>query len=133
MATYSAKDIAFIFVQRGIDEGKPITQMKLQKMIYFAHGWHLADNNGEPLVSEKFEAWKFGPVIPYLYDIFRLYGKFPIVDPFWLKITCGYDLPEKLDKNANDTIESTWNLLKDIDAIQLSNWTHRDDSPWHEA
>ncbi|WP_165852004.1 Panacea domain-containing protein [Mucilaginibacter terrenus] len=39
---YSASEIAAALVQKGIDSGAPVTQMKLQKMVYFAHGYNLA-------------------------------------------------------------------------------------------
>lgn len=52
---YAAALISFAFVKRGIMEGKPVTQMKVQKMVYFAHGYHLA-KYGTPLITEGFEA-----------------------------------------------------------------------------
>ena len=76
---YSASVIAYAFVQKGIEEGKFVTQMKLQKMVYFAHGYHLARYN-EPLIREEFEAWKFGPVVPSIYQSYKLYGSDMIID-----------------------------------------------------
>ena len=64
---YSSVLIAGQFVNLGVKENNPVTQMKLQKMVFFAHGLHLALNNGDPLIREKFLAWKFGPVVPTIY------------------------------------------------------------------
>jgi uncharacterized phage-associated protein len=63
---YPASLIAQLFVNRAIKEGNPITQMKLQKMVYVAHGLYLASHN-EPLIKENFQAWRFGPVVPDIY------------------------------------------------------------------
>src|SRR5256885_15287234 len=65
--------IANYFIQRGIDSNKSVTPMKLQKLIYFAHGWYWAIKN-EPLIDESVEAWKYGPVIPSVYHAFKHYG-----------------------------------------------------------
>lgn len=38
-----------------------------------------------------------------------------------------------LDKKAIRAIDDAWTVGKDIDGIQLSNWTHKKDSPWTKA
>jgi len=45
--------------------------MKLQKLVYYAHGWHLALNN-EPLIDEQVECWQYGPVISSLFHEFKI-------------------------------------------------------------
>ena len=37
---------------------------------------------------------------------------------------------ELLDGDAKGVIQDTWNIVKDIPGAQLSNWTHKEDSPW---
>ena len=76
---YPASFIANGFLTRAIQEGNLITQMKLQKILYFAQGLHLA-TYGTPLIQENFQAWKFGPVIPEIYQIYKFYGSEPITD-----------------------------------------------------
>lgn len=130
---YSSLLIAYAFVKRGIDTGQPITQMKLQKMIYFAQGIHLALYN-EPLLKETFQAWKYGPVIPDIYHAYKLYGSNPIDDTSW--IWNGEIANEELNtlsENAKKTINYTWDTLKDINAVKLSNWTHKEGSPWQKV
>jgi uncharacterized phage-associated protein len=130
---YPASLIAYAFVKKGIDEGTPVTQMKLQKMVYFAHGVHLAVY-GKPLVEEHFQAWKFGPVVREIYNTYKFYGSEPISDTNWLFFTSDYDSKlNNLDTQAKDTIELTWNTLKSLNAAQLSNWTHKAGSPWNKV
>jgi uncharacterized phage-associated protein len=57
--------------------GVNLTNMALPKHIYFAHGWHLA-SRGEPLVSNRIEAWQYGPVIRTVYDCFKAFEAAPI-------------------------------------------------------
>lgn len=130
---YSAALVAFAFVKRGIKEGKPVTQMKLQKMVYFAHGYHLA-KFGTPLIEEEFEAWKFGPVIPSIYHTYKLYGSEEITDftliPNIRNLECEL---ATLSSNAMEAIDYTWEVTKDLSAIMLSAWTHKEGSPWADA
>lgn len=128
---YPASVIARAFVQRGIDEGNPVTQMKLQKLIYFAQGIHLAMHH-TPLVKDVIQAWKFGPVIPEIYQEYKLYGSLPITDFKYARSFSFFDENPNyiLDEDAKYTINETWNALKNLNAIELSNWTHADGSPW---
>jgi uncharacterized phage-associated protein len=59
---YPAAAIANEFIKVAKRNGVLLTPMKLQKLVYFAHGWYLA-LLGKPLINEPVEAWKFGPVI----------------------------------------------------------------------
>lgn len=127
---YPASYIAHALVQKGIESGQFVTQMKLQKMVFFAHGYHLAKYNGEPLIQENFEAWRFGPVVPDIYQDFKLYGSSPIRDTDLCFTILNVNVLHELDDKAKDAIDYTWEATKDIGALALSNWTHSKDSPW---
>ena len=71
--TYTPITIATYFLQKEKDN-RTITPMKIIKLVYIAQGWYLALKNGNSLISENAEAWKYGPVIPSLYDRFRTWG-----------------------------------------------------------
>jgi uncharacterized phage-associated protein len=130
---YSASVIAYAFVKKAIEEGSPLTQMKLQKMVYFAQGIHLILHD-EPLIKENFQAWKYGPVVPAIYHDYKFYGSSPINDTELVE----FDPKDNelinfgMDINAQESVNETWKILKDSNAIQLSNWTHNEDSPWHK-
>jgi len=128
---YSASIIANAFVEKAIEFGKPITQMQLQKMVFFAQGYHLAKYD-EKLIQEDFQAWKFGPVVPRLYDIYKLNGSYPITDTLsnsWNP----FEVPVTLDEKALDAIDYTWKATSHLSALQLSNWTHLQGSPWERT
>lgn len=128
---YSAIEIAVAFVKKAISESKYVTQMKLQKLVYFAHGYHLA-KTGDPLIKDEVQAWDFGPVIPSIYHAFKLYGSDPIIDLKYAMLPDGCK-NVILDANAQDAVDFTWNALKEVGAIKLSAWTHQDDTPWKKA
>ena len=126
---YPASLIAYAFVKKGIDEGKFVTQMKLQKLVYFAQGYHLAKYN-TPLIEENFQAWKYGPVVPEIYEDFKLYGSKLITDTASFTPAGTDNKRYLLDNTAIDSIQYTWNVLKDYSAMALSNWTHQPQTPW---
>lgn len=53
-------------IRRGIEEGKPLTHIEVQKLLYFSHGWMLGIH-GRPLHHGIWEAWRYGPVLPEIY------------------------------------------------------------------
>jgi len=129
---YPASLIAYAFVKKGIDEGRFVTQMKLQKLVYFAQGYHLAKYN-EALIKENFQAWKFGPVAPEIYQTFKLYGSKFITNTNSLLPAETDQSGYRLNSEALDTINYTWEVLKDFSAMALSNWTHQSDTPWSKV
>lgn len=125
----SAEIIAKEFVNMGISAGDPVTQMKLQKMVFFAQGLHLALHQ-EVLCNEPFYAWKFGPVIPSIYQVYKKWGSSPIVEKPVFPDSANSDL---LSSTERETIDYTWEITKNLDGITLSNWSHAANSPWAQA
>lgn len=54
-----------------------ITNLKLNKLLYYAQGAYLA-RTGRPLFNEQIEAWAYGPVVPSIYRKYKVCGKNPI-------------------------------------------------------
>lgn len=135
-AMISALVIASRFIQLGIESGKPVTPMKLQKLIYLAHGIHLA-RYGKSLIVENIEAWAYGPVVPKVYDFFKSWGNQPIVDNVEFRLSVGgHILDSNLDiftDELDETINYAWGIAKDLSGIQLSNWSHSVGSPWEQS
>ena len=48
----------------------PSNQLKLQKLVYYSEGWHLAYFE-RPLIHEDFEAWIHGPVVRSMWDDYK--------------------------------------------------------------
>jgi len=127
---YNPNTIANYFIYKSIDEGLRITPMKVLKLVYIAHGWHLGLIK-EPLLTEQAEAWKFGPVIESVYQTFKNYGKQDI-DSMNLSYKIVRSEFENLIKNDNDRafLDKVWNVYKKFSGSQLSSLTHLPDTPW---
>jgi len=99
-----------------------MTAMKLEKLVYYCQGWHLAVH-GTPLFDEPIEAWREGPVVPALYR--RHKGRLRVAD--WPS-----GRPERLDDDARSSID--WVVAKygNFSAVELSEMTHHE-LPWRAA
>lgn len=124
--TKSAVAVAQAFLDLAQAEGVNLTNMQLQKLVYFAHGVYLAAFNGSPLIAEEVRAWDFGPVIPPLYERLRVYGR-GVVSPQLAPETRGAISPDSPEGQA---ILSTWYAYKNHSAWDLSTISHAQDSPW---
>jgi uncharacterized phage-associated protein len=117
----SCFDIAIYFIERANQTGTAISNLKLQKLVYYAQSWHLAIH-GTPLFEENFQAWIHGPVVPELYNQYKAFGWQPIQE------TCSSHLPEKIVLFLNEVSEE----YLDVDAYELEQMTHIE-SPWNRA
>jgi uncharacterized phage-associated protein len=108
--------------------------MKVQKLVYFAHGWHLGREAG-PLISEPIEAWDYGPVVPTLYRELKAYGAGAITEhikDFEPKPEGGFRFaaPGVRDAVELSFLRRIWDVYGKLSATQLSAMTHRPDTPW---
>jgi uncharacterized phage-associated protein len=122
-----ANVVANQFLDRGQRDAVSIEPMKLQKLMYLAHGWHLAFLN-DGLIAQEIEAWKYGPVIPEVYREFKEFKASPItrIAP----VASGSILPSQVQAGLLDNV---WNIYKDKSGIYLSMLTHESGSAWEIA
>lgn len=117
----SCFDIADFFIWLANETGSFLSNLKLQKLVYYAQAWHLAlyDN---PLFEEDFEAWVHGPVIPSLYRKYKSFGWRPIIEP------AVPNLPEEVGEFLSEVASEYFAC----DAYELEQMTHVED-PWNLA
>ena len=100
---------------------------KLQKLCYYAQAWHCA-LEGEPLFSERIEAWVHGPVIPVLYHKYKNCG--------WQKISqVKFDetkLSDSVLEVLNEVLNAVENTYGGFTGEQLEALTHSE-APWQKA
>lgn len=121
----TAKEVADYFLCKAEPEvGDFISNLKLQKLVYYAQGFHLAIYD-EPLFSDAIVAWEHGPVVESLYRFYKGYG------------ALGIPVPEHFDAQVF-SVEQI-NLLDDVykvygqfSAWKLRNMTHSE-RPWIET
>ena len=122
-----AIDIANFFIDLAIhDPNDAMTNMRVNKLVYFAQGHSLARNR-EPLFNEKIEAWDYGPVTRSVYDAFK---------------PCGNNKIEYVSGDYSSTLFSIeqMELLLDVmreygqySTSKLVDLSHSQDSPWERV
>ncbi len=142
--SFSSKAVANKFLELAQRDNVEVSPMKLQKLVYYAHGWYYAIV-GEPLIDEQIEAWKYGPVVPSLFYSAKHYGNAPIdkpLDDFELVDSSnGVQFNWSVEVLSNEpeseqavmVIEQVWEVYGSYSAIKLSNMTHEEDGPWHKT
>jgi uncharacterized phage-associated protein len=118
----SAIDVGDYLVCFGREVGDPLTNLKLQKLLYYAQGWFLAKND-RPLFGETLRAWVRGPVVYEVWSRFRDYRWEPIGGKL-----ARPKLPSSVERHLHQIVEDYW----DYSAYTLENMTHQE-SPWLNA
>ena len=118
----TAHRIADYLIWLAHEHGSFISNLKLQKLLYYAQAWHLAVFD-RPLFEEKLEAWVHGPVVPSVYRRFRSY-RFRNIDE-------EIEAPGLPARTVQFLHELAGEYLG-IDAYALELMTHRED-PWLKA
>lgn len=129
----TALNVGNNILKRAFAENIDITPMKLQKMIYFVYRDYLQLTE-RALFNERFETWKYGPVVRSVYDQYKKYGSNAIRD-------YAYESGEKYYYTVNEesspafkrVIDEVWNQYKSYDGIYLSSITHRPGTAWKKA
>ena len=142
---YSAEAIANELLRIAQGESAEVSPMKLQKLVYYSHGWGLAINDA-PLIHEQIQAWKYGPVIPALYHEFKDFGNSPITrQALELRVTGSQEMetfaPDiesepngaEEDSFAHALVARIWELYGQYSPTQLSRMTHEAGTPWHQV
>jgi len=123
-------DIADYFIAFANVTNTSITNLKLQKMVYYAQAWYLALYN-RPLFQGNFQAWTHGPVSPKLYYKYRSFGWKPIeqsnLDEDFLDIS-----EENFGEELSDFLEEIISKYFGLTALQLESLTHSE-APWKIA
>lgn len=115
----SASEIARFFVWKADEEDELLSHLKLQKLLYYTQGFHLAMFDGD-LFSEDVLHWKHGPVVREVWDEYKRYG--------------GSGIPHdgegpQIDDESTELLEEIWRVYGQFSAWRLREMSHQTD-PW---
>ena len=122
---YAALDIAYWFLARNRiaeieQDAELISNMKLQKLLYYAQGVYYAIMN-KVLFSDSIFAWTHGPVVESVYHKFKQFGSNGIeVDAI--------NLPDFPDETVR-ILEDVYDVFGQYSAWKLREMTHAE-KPW---
>ena len=121
---YSVQDIAKWILTRNrlevqTEDGDYISNLKLQKLLYYSQGCFLALRD-EPLFDSPIEAWTYGPVVPEVYHLYKSYGS-SAIDSSDIIFDTDLILPE--DRNI---LEEVYSEFGQYSAAKLVKMTHEE-------
>lgn len=127
MRILNAREVAqyLLLNQHSAEVADRITNLKLQKLCYYAQGLALVKLQ-RPLFSEDIEHWQHGPVVPTLWREYWRFGRnpIPIPDKALGAVSVDDDVKGLLDQVLNDYgFMSAW---------ELRNKTHNE-PPWNNT
>ena len=119
MKAFSAITVAHALISlTDPEKGDTTSNLKVQKLLYYTQGVHLALHN-VPLFDEEIVSWQYGPVVPQVYNEFKVYGSGAIT------------ISEKFDfsifnKEALEVLIEVHTVYGQFSAIKLMNMTHEE-------
>lgn len=131
---YDVLTIARFIINYCNTENITISNLKLQKLLYFVQAYFLITHD-EPCFRENIEAWDFGPVIPEVYHEFKQYGSgnIPRIDRYIVYNNDNYYYEaynaDVISENDQHLIQDVINEFRGYTATDLVKLTHSQD-PW---
>lgn len=121
----SVFDVADYFLSLVKEEdGELMSNLKLQKLVYYAQGYHLAIFD-KPLFTEPIEAWIYGPVVPELYHTYKQHVSGVIPPPDSVDLL-------KFDEETIELLDEVYDVIGQFSAWRLAAMTHSE-PPWQDT
>lgn len=123
---YSANDIAEYVIEYCNKHNLSISNLRLQRLLYFIQAYFLMQSKGERAAfSDDIEAWDVGPVIPNVFNKYKRFGtgQIPYYDGSYADM-----FPDDNRNYIEDVIE----YFKDKSSVYMMEITHRQ-KPWSSA
>lgn len=122
---YEALTIAKWFVSWARSNDADLSNLKLQKLLYYAQGYHLAIAR-RALFGDAIQAWSHGPVVKDVYHQFKRFGSGDVE----LEPGDAFDW-DHVDPETTQFLMDIWDKFGGIAAWRLRNMTHAE-APWRE-
>jgi len=123
---FDCLQVAKFFILRAYEDGREeqMTNMKVQKLLYYAQSLHLALFD-EPLFEDEIQAWRYGPVCPPAYHFYSQFEaeQLPMPDKYSFS---------QIPDDRKDLLEEVWDYFGQHHAYYLSGMTHVE-FPWKKA
>jgi len=122
-----AIDVAKYFLYKANLEGDLITNLKMQKLLYYAQAWYLV-NFGKTLFDDKILAWDLGPVVKSVYDEYREFRHTSII----YEDETGEILKKFTNKEDISFLNEFYDQFIGFSAHDLVDMSHNE-KPWKKA
>lgn len=107
-------------------DNRQVTQLQIQKLMYFFEAFYMCIKNIESLYQCHFNAWAFGPVAIPLYKEYKVFGSADII-----LTDEKTEQGNKIDSFKKEVLNKIYETFGKLSASQLVDITHKEGSPWH--
>lgn len=128
MAVCNAMVLAHYIVDKCTRDGEPVSNLQLQKMMYFLQTVYCRATGGELLFDDAFEAWPYGPVLSDVYTKYSDHGAEPIAERY-----DGADIAFCDDGDVSSFVDSGIESLRKKSPWELVRTSHAPGSPWFKV
>ena len=118
----TAIEVAKYLLFKSNSEGDLITNLKIQKLLYYAQAWYLV-NYSQPLFQDAIKAWKFGPIVENAYHHFKRFRYSPI------EFLNRERIEEKIPEKEKKYLDEFYGVFKNYSASDLTEMSHNE-APW---
>jgi uncharacterized phage-associated protein len=133
---YSPALVANAVIHRAKERGRSLDHMQVQKLVFFMHAWSLA-LKGQSMLSERPEAWPYGPVFTSLYHRLKGFGarKIDVLLEEYFPPTGQLTplIPNYADAEFWSMVDQVLSRYGHFSALQLSELTHDTGGPWERT
>lgn len=112
---------ATIIGQYFLYKNPELTDIQIQKLVYYAYSWYMVKNKGKKLFDERPQAWRHGPVFRTLFDNMKNYRKFIDSKDY-----------EKINKEITEFLDIIYTVYGKFSGNELEEMTHSE-LPWQNA
>lgn len=133
--SHDPRSIANHLLDQADIKGLEVTNLALNKILYFCHAWRLAQFK-QPLLSTTFEAWDHGPVIPSVYHQFKRYKNAPITSRAeMIDLETGEDVVARpsLTSEEKEYLDRMLEFYGVRTGSTLRNMSHEVGAPWDQV
>lgn len=124
-----AQDLAKYIITKCTLDGKPISNLQLQKILYFVQGafYYRLEH---PIFDDPIRAWDYGPVIDNVYNAYKKYGASTIHD---IDINFESTFDKENDPEATrELVDIVVESLREMNPWELVRISHESGTPWEK-
>ena len=112
---------ATIVGQYFLSKNQDLTDIQIQKLVYYAYSWYMVLHNVKKIFDEQPEAWIHGPVFRSLFNKMKDYKRF-----------LNFDEAEKMGESNSEFLDKIFDVYGKYSGNELEKMTHSE-LPWQEA
>ena len=121
----SALQVAKYFIYKANCDGDLITNLKMQKLLYYAQAWYLV-NFSKALFKDPIMAWRFGPIVESVYHDFKKFKYSPI------KCENAEKAVETIPVDKKQYLDEYYKIYISYSAFDLTQMSHNE-GPWRDT